>query len=381
MEAEISRCSGPLLCGEESGSQKGAAIMWELNHGVNALATQILEDPFPFVLGSHLALLNSMKEGVVLVDEAHRIRVRNKAARKLTEDLLPETGALTHLGDLPVTAILDDLFRGRRRLHEETVEEVETLRSFQFTFTPCWHDGRIKGVMIVIRDVTRERELHDKLLQAEKLSRIGHAFTELSHQLSNPLSVLSGYAQLLINMTQETKFHSSATKIFQAASQIQQMVQHVLDYVRISKPIRSRMNLNAIVRATLDQLEDQLQNHAVLVKTDLDPTLPDALVDEHEIRQALINLIDNACQAIGASGGEIEIRTTQREGRAHLSVSDNGPGIAPGHLGKIFDPFFTTKSMGKGTGLGLAITRSIAEGHDGSLHVETALGRGAKFTI
>ena len=355
--------------------------MWERNRGVNGVAAQVLEAPFPFALGSHYTLINSMKDGVVLLDETHQIQLRNQAVSKIAPDLLPPDGILTHLADLPVTEILDAILSGERRIHEETLELETTLQTLQLTFTPCWHDGRIKGVMLLVRDATRERELQDQLLQSEKLARIGHAFTELSHQLSNPLSVLSGYGQLLLNMTQGTKFHGPATKIFQAATQLQQMVQHVLDYVHVNRPNRARMNLNAIVRGTLDQMIEPLQNHGVLLRTLLDPALPDVFVDENEIRQALVNLLDNACQALGASGGEIEIRTEQREGRVHLSVADNGPGISPRHLDKIFDPFFTTKSRGKGTGLGLAITRSIAEGHNGSLHVESALGRGAKFTL
>jgi two-component system NtrC family sensor kinase len=123
----------------------------------------------------------------------------------------------------------------------------------------------------------------------------------------------------------------------------------------------------------------------VRVVTDLEPDLPKTMVDFHQLQRVFLNIIINAHQAMasrgGGGGGELILRTRQRNGRILVEIADSGPGIAPENLGRVFDPFFTTKEVGQGTGLGLSICYGIVHEHGGRLSARNRPGGGAVFAI
>jgi two-component system NtrC family sensor kinase len=125
------------------------------------------------------------------------------------------------------------------------------------------------------------------------------------------------------------------------------------------------------------------QAKVVQVRAELPPELPNMMIDEVQVKQMLVNLVQNAIDAVASGTGVITLRATgpDDQQRIKIEVADNGCGIPPENLSKMFTPFFTTKEMGKGTGLGLAIAYGIVKMHAGDIDVRSTMGKGTTFTI
>jgi two-component system, NtrC family, sensor kinase len=163
----------------------------------------------------------------------------------------------------------------------------------------------------------------------------------------------------------------------------QKIVQALLGFARRSTPERKAVCVNQLAEAAVEILLYQLRTSNVEAILELDPDLPHAMVDPHQIQQVFVNLINNARQAIEAHQpkGWIKVITAKNDGYVRIIIQDNGPGISEQNLSKIFDPFFTTKEVGKGTGLGLAIAYGIVLEHGGHILAANHPGGGAVFTV
>jgi two-component system NtrC family sensor kinase len=163
----------------------------------------------------------------------------------------------------------------------------------------------------------------------------------------------------------------------------QKIVQALLGFARRSSPERKSVCLNGLVEASVEILHYQLRTSNVEAVMHLDPALPQAMVDPHQIQQVFVNLINNARQAMEAHQpkGVIKISTSSRGDTVRVIIQDNGPGIPEENLSKIFDPFFTTKEVGKGTGLGLSLVYGIIKEHGGTITPRSRPGEGATFII
>ena len=242
--------------------------------------------------------------------------------------------------------------------------------------------------LCVLHDVTESRRLQEQLLQSEKLAALGELTSGVAHELNNPLATVVGYAELLALDTQlpEGVKRKLAT-IHQEATRASHIVSNLLSYARRSSPEKSFVDLNDVVRATLEMRRYQLQNDNVRISTDLSDKAPAIWGDELQLQQVVLNIINNAAQAVTNWRGSGEIRiwtrpaTLSGHAAARLIIEDNGPGIAPEHLRRVFDPFFTTKPTGEGTGLGMSIALRIISNHEGLIWAESRLGHGARFII
>ena len=242
--------------------------------------------------------------------------------------------------------------------------------------------------LCVLHDVTESRRLQEQLLQSEKLAALGELTSGVAHELNNPLATVVGYAELLALDTQVSQsVKRKLTTIHQEATRASHIVSNLLSYARRSSPEKSFVNLNDVVNAALEMRRYQLQNDNVRIHTDLSENAPPVWGDELQLQQVLLNVVNNAAQAITNWRGSGEIRIWTRSatlsGRAatRIIIEDNGPGIAPEHLRRVFDPFFTTKPTGEGTGLGMSIALRIVSNHEGLIWCESRLGHGARFII
>ena len=250
------------------------------------------------------------------------------------------------------------------------------------------HAQREERRLCVLHDVTESRRLQEQLLQSEKLAALGELTSGVAHELNNPLATVVGYAELLALDTQlpESVKRKLAT-IHQEATRASHIVSNLLSYARRSSPEKSFVNLNDVIQAALEMRRYQLQTDNVRITTDLSDKAPAVWGDELQLQQVLLNIVNNAAQAITNWRGSGEIRIWTRSatlsGRAatRIIVEDNGPGIAPEHLRRVFDPFFTTKPTGEGTGLGMSISLRIISNHEGLIWAESRLGHGARFII
>lgn len=222
-----------------------------------------------------------------------------------------------------------------------------------------------------------------QLIQSEKLSGIGEFVAGVAHELNNPLTSVMGFSELLAQANTNPQQKRHLEMIHKSAQRCQKIVQALLSFARHHKPERKAVCVNGLIEAALEILNYQLRTSNIEVTTQLDPQLPQAMVDPHQVQQVFLNLINNARQAIEAHEpkGWIKIFTTVRGDSVRITLQDSGPGIPPESLSKIFDPFFTTKEVGKGTGLGLSLCYGIIKEHGGTITPRSRPGEGATFII
>lgn len=222
-----------------------------------------------------------------------------------------------------------------------------------------------------------------QLIQSEKLSGIGGFIAGVAHELNNPLTSVMGFAELLEKSDVGPAYKRHIEIIHKSAQRCHKIVQALLSFARRRSPERKMVSVNSLVESAQEILQYQLRTSNVELRLKLDPDLPQATVDPHQLQQVLVNLITNALQAIESyqPKGWIKVTTASKGDTIQLIVQDNGPGIPEENLSKIFDPFFTTKEVGKGTGLGLSLCYGIVKEHGGTITPRSRPGEGATFTI
>lgn len=242
--------------------------------------------------------------------------------------------------------------------------------------------------LCVLHDVTESRRLQEQLLQSEKLAALGELTSGVAHELNNPLATVVGYAELLgLDKTISESVKRKVSTIHSEATRASNIVSNLLAYARRSSPEKQFVVINEVIEAAMEMRRYQLQTDDVTLVTDLAPDLPPIWGDPLQLQQVVLNIINNAAQAIMGWRGSGEIRITTSattmggQTAARIVIEDNGPGIAPEHLRRVFDPFFTTKPTGEGTGLGMSLSLRIISNHDGLLWAESRLGHGARFLI
>jgi len=222
-----------------------------------------------------------------------------------------------------------------------------------------------------------------QLLQSEKLSAVGEFVAGVAHELNNPLTSVVGFAEMLGNQDMNAKSQHYADMIFKSAQRCQKIVHLLLSFARPQKPERKPVSVNTLVESVLEIVAYPLRTNNIEVVTRLGQELPLVMADGNQIQQVLLNILNNARQAIEASrpAGRIAIITSTLGTRVRIVIEDNGPGIPKEILPRIFNPFFTTKGVGKGTGLGLSLCYGIIKEHGGSITPVSRNGEGATFTI
>ena len=234
-----------------------------------------------------------------------------------------------------------------------------------------------------LEEIVRERT--QQLVQTEKLATMGSLLAGVAHELNNPLTVVIGQAHLLREGEAGGSLVQRAQKIHTAADRCVRIVRNFLALARQHTPERREVRLNDVAREAVELLAYELRTGNVEVVLDLTEDLPTLWADAHRLHQVLVNLIVNAQHAMRGVTSARRLTLTTRfdreRDRVWLEVGDTGSGIPPEIRARIFEPFFTTKPTGQGTGLGLSLCQGIVEEHGGTITVESAPGRGAKFRI
>ena len=222
-----------------------------------------------------------------------------------------------------------------------------------------------------------------QLIQSEKLSAVGEFVAGVTHELNNPLATVMGFSELLQKADVGAEHRRHLDMIFKSAQRCQKIVQSLLSFARRRQPERKPVSVNGLVEAVLEIVSYPLRTGNIEVVKQFAPHLPMVLADAHQVQQVLLNIINNARQAIEAHQprGQINIITEVREPNVRITIRDNGPGIPEENVRRIFDPFFTTKEVGKGTGLGLSLCYGIIKEHGGSITPLSRPGEGATFII
>ena len=246
------------------------------------------------------------------------------------------------------------------------------------------HDeiGDLAREFDAMADAIQERER--RLIRSERLATVGRMAAQIAHEVRNPLSSIGLNAELLGDELAPgaDEARRLIASIIGEVDRLAEITETDLRFARLPRPKLESEDLGAIVRSVIDFSRGELAQDGIELSVDIAPDLPELPADEAQLRQALINLVRNAREAMADSVVkrlEIGVRAEAAAARLTVRVSDSGSGIDSGDLGKIFDPFFSTKE--RGTGLGLALVQQIVVDHGGQIEVESGAGRGTTFTI
>lgn len=247
------------------------------------------------------------------------------------------------------------------------------------------HDeaGEVYRLVGICEDITERKETEERMHETARLAAIGELAAGVAHEINNPLTGVLGYSELLLAEDWPKQAREDLQRVHSNAQRAAKVVQNLLSFSR-KQGFRARYtDLTPIVARVLDMKSYDLTTSNIQVTQELSPDLPHTMMDEHQLIQAIIVLLTNAEQSLRGfrRDGSVVIRTTRSETHIRLSVTDNGPGIAPEVLTRIFEPFFTTKEVGEGTGLGLSICYGIVRQHNGKIWAESVPGEGATFHI
>jgi signal transduction histidine kinase len=223
------------------------------------------------------------------------------------------------------------------------------------------------------------RRKQEQVVRSEKLAAVGTTTAGVAHELKNPLTYLSAVAQVLPKKWDDEKFRETVNKMLPSEVQrMQLIVEGLLDYSRSRELSLKPIDVKTVVDKTIALLAYDIKKFKVYFKTDYDHEQK-VNADPNRLIQVFMNLMSNAIQAMADKGGDLLIKTRDKDGEVRINITDSGPGIEADKLKKIFDPFFTTKEGG--TGLGLPISKKIIDEHNGSMYVTSKLGSGTTFTI
>jgi two-component system NtrC family sensor kinase len=234
------------------------------------------------------------------------------------------------------------------------------------------------------RQLEEQQRTQAQLVHVEKLSAVGELASGVAHEINNPLTTILGQAHLLLEHHEVTPYvRTRLALIADEASRAGRIVQNLLLFSRHYPPERRPCSLAEQAQRVLELKAYQLERDRVQVVMDFQPCAP-ASADENQMQQVILNLVQNAHQAMLQQEDERVLTVRVRPGgeTALLEVLDTGPGIPPEALPRLFDPFFTTKPPGEGSGLGLSVSYGIVAEHKGTLRGENRLDRpGAVFTL
>ena len=335
-------------------------------------------------------ILNNTLSMILLLDSAGIVRYANRRAVEAgyrEEDLLGRPLAdLVPPGHRPV--LVQGLERALRGVAVDKIEvplngESRT-RQFSVSLSPIRDDdGGATSIVAVMTDITDAADLQAKLMQTEKMAALGQLVSGVAHEVNNPLAAIVGFTDLLLENPEVPESAKEDLRVILEQSQRTRLIVHnLLSFARQTPPHREPLQVNAVLRQTLQLRAYDLSSHGVEVVERYDDDLPVVLGDPHQLQQVFLNIVNNAYDAVreGPRPGRIEITTSRRSGSLEITFRDNGPGISRPE--RIFDPFFTTKEVGKGTGLGLSICYGIIRSHQGEILARNNdEGVGCTFTI
>jgi two-component system NtrC family sensor kinase len=239
------------------------------------------------------------------------------------------------------------------------------------------------SALLVGRDITQEREMRLRLMESDRLAAVGELVAGVAHEVNNPLSSISAFAQLLLRDDDLTPAHRESIEVIRAETmRASQVVKDLLTFARRSDPQRDLLDLNGVVARTLRLRQYQFAEASVRVQQELSTELPAVLGDARQLQQVCLNLVTNAVHAMTAQGGgTLTLRSSHADDRVMLEVIDTGPGISPCARAHVFEPFFTTKGEGEGTGLGLSVSYGIVKAHGGMIEVADSGPGGTTFRV
>jgi PAS domain S-box-containing protein len=235
------------------------------------------------------------------------------------------------------------------------------------------------------------KDAQEQIVQSEKLASLGKLAATIAHEINNPLAAVLTYIRLMIKLKDRNEFSSDRIEditrylgtMESETARCGEIVKNLLAFSRQSKITIKRHRVADIIDRTLSLIAHDLEMKEIHLKKIIEPNLPDVHCDFQQIQQALLNLMYNASDAMN-EGGTLTVAANRKAGAEtflEVMVSDTGRGVTEEEREKIFDPFFTTKEEGKNVGLGLSVVYGIITRHNGSIELESSVGKGSTFKV
>ncbi|HET9491547.1 MAG TPA: ATP-binding protein [Methylomirabilota bacterium] len=346
------------------------------------------------------AVLAGLPDAVVAVDAGLHIVFWNAAAEELTgrsarrvqgrvvKEVFPPGASL-------VSRLAETIASGEGRSEPEAVLDTVEGRTVPVSVVtaPLFaRDGSVEGAVVVVRDLSRIRQLENEVRRGETLAAAGRMAVGLAHEIRNPLGAIRGAVQLLAReLGADSRLQEYTDVLKKEVDRVNRIIEMLLDLGRPVQVRRAPLNLHQLLeRVTLLHQEAARAANVTFVRR-YDPSLPPILGDEDRLLQVFHNLVVNALDAMKQGGrltlttrvslnplyGKVDVGGGQRP-MVEAQVADEGPGMPAAVRARIFDPFFTTKE--RGLGLGLALCHRIIEEHRGAIQVDSTEGRGTVVT-
>ncbi len=316
-------------------------------------------------------ILHDSVDAIIFIDENNRIQVWNRGAELIfgytAEEMLgrsfrrlipSEIDAEEELQGIYNQVVKKGYIRNYRtqRITKDgrriTIDLSRTLIKAK--------DGKVIGSTAIIKDVTEKTEIQNRIYHTEKLASIGILAAGVAHEINNPLAIILGFTDLLIERYSPDSPEYKDLKIIEdSANHAKKVVENMLGFARITEGLDDSIDIPYSIDTVIKIVSNTLMTQKIAIKVDVPNALPRARGDPREFQQVLFNLISNSISAMQGDDKRLGISAEAQGSWVNICVSDNGAGIPDKIMSRIYDPFFTTKKAGEGTGLGLSLCYGI----------------------
>ncbi|MCM0755737.1 ATP-binding protein [Desulfovibrio aminophilus] len=241
-----------------------------------------------------------------------------------------------------------------------------------------------------VRSREEETRLGEELLQSQKMAAVGQLSSGIAHEINTPLAVIGQEAELLLMgldaeaLKDRAELDATREGVRQISLQVErcrEITHKLLSLSRKLEAIVQDTDVSALAEDMAMLVEKEARLKSIVIRRNYAASLPPVATDPALLRQVILNLLNNAMQAVGCQGSVTVSTDMTARDRVRITVDDTGPGISPDNLSKIFNPFFTTKPPGQGTGLGLSMCMTIMERLGGTIQAASPPGQGARFEV
>ncbi len=333
-------------------------------------------------------VIDSMEDGIIVTDTEYRIQLISKTTRRLLpmQSEVEERVLWAVINDHDIADYLElHVKNGDRIVDEEFYIQLgKGLSVLSVSVFPLVGDRKIKGNVIILRDITEKKKNEAKYRRAENLASLTTLAASVAHEIKNPLASMGIHLQLMQKelLRENCLGKESAAEYLDILSEeIERLNGIVVDFLFAVRPMDTRMrpeSLNELVSELLEFTKYELEQNGITFELELDERLPKLQMDKKYLKQALLNIVKNAIAAM-AGGGTLKVSTYIQGEQACVDIADNGTGISEENMSKIFEPYFTTRDFG--SGLGLTVVYKVVREHGGEVSLDSKEGVGTTFTI